>query len=76
MRDVQALRSILTAPDLCGYPADHIRLVHDASATKQAILDGLSWLAERAAADGDATTVVYFSGHGWLEAVMHFRQRA
>lgn len=67
VRDVQALRGILTDPDLCGYPADHIRLLHDEGATKQAILDGLSWLVERAAADGDATAVVYFSGHGWLD---------
>lgn len=67
VKDVQALRGLLTDPDLCGYPADHIRLLHDGGATKQAILDGLSWLAERAAADGDATAVIYFSGHGWLD---------
>ena len=54
-------------PGLCGSPADHIRLLHDADATRQAILDGLAWLAGQAAADGDATAVVYFSGHGWLD---------
>ncbi|WP_198136021.1 caspase family protein [Roseiflexus castenholzii] len=67
VRDMQALQAVLADPGLCGYPADHIRLLHDAGATKQAILDGLAWLAGQAAADGDATAVVYFSGHGWLD---------
>ena len=67
VRDVQALAAALTDPHLCGYPPDHIRLLHGAGATKQAILDGLAWLAEQAAADPDATAIVYFSGHGWLE---------
>lgn len=69
VKDMQVLRAVLTDPTLCGYPDDeaHIRLLHDAGATKQAILDGLAWLAAQAAADPDATAVVYFSGHGWLE---------
>lgn len=69
VKDVQALRAILTDPALCGYPDDdaHIRLLHDASATQQAILDGLAWLAEQATADPDATAVVFYSGHGWLD---------
>ncbi len=67
VNDGQALRAVLTDPTLCGYPADHIRLLHDAGATRQAILDGLAWLAKCAAADGDVTAVVYFSRHGWLD---------
>ncbi len=67
VKDMQALRAVLTDPALCGYPADHIRLLHDAGATRQAIRDGLAWLAERAAADGDATAVVFYSGHGWVD---------
>ena len=69
VKDMQALRTILTDPDLCGYPDDdaHIRLLHDAGATRQAILDGLAWLAGQAAADPDATAVVFYSGHGWLD---------
>jgi hypothetical protein len=66
VKDMQALRMILTNPALCGYPDDdaHIRLLHDAGATKQAILDGLAWLAQQAAADSDATVVIFYSGHG------------
>jgi hypothetical protein len=68
VKDMQALRAILTDPALCGYPDDdaHIRLLHDAGATKQAILDGLAWLAKQTAADSDATAVVFYSGHGWV----------
>lgn len=69
VKDMQALRTILTDPSLCGYPNDdaHIRLLHDASATRPAILDGLAWLAGQAAADPDATVVVFYSGHGWID---------
>ena len=69
VKDMQALRAVLTDPSLCGYPDDdaHIHLLHDAGATKQAILDGLAWLAGCAAADPDATAVIFYSGHGWLD---------
>jgi hypothetical protein len=68
VKDMQALRAILTDPGLCSYPDDdsHIRLLHDGNATRKAVLDGLTWLAERATGDGEATIVVYYSGHGWL----------
>jgi hypothetical protein len=41
---MQALRAALVDPQLCGYPDDteHIRLLHDQGATRQAILDGLA----------------------------------
>lgn len=69
VKDMQALRAVLTDASLCGYPGDdaHIRLLHDGGATRQAILDGLAWLAERTAADPDATAVVFYSGHGWVD---------
>jgi hypothetical protein len=67
--DAQALTSTFTDTNLCAYPNDvqHIRLLHDASATRQAILDGLSWLKTQAEVDAEATVVVYYSGHGWLD---------
>lgn len=67
VRDAERLREVLADPGLCAYPADHIRLLHDQAATRQAILDGLDWLAQRAQTDPQATVVVFFSGHGWLE---------
>lgn len=69
VRDSQALHSILTDPNLCAYPADasHIRTLHDAGATRNAILDGLAWLQAQAGADVEATSIIYYSGHGWLD---------
>lgn len=66
VKDVQALQAVLTNPELCAYPNDknHLRLLHDAEATSQNILAGLAWLKEQAAADSEATVVVYYSGHG------------
>ena len=65
--DVQAVASLLADPALCAYPDDQVRLLHDETATAEAILAGLGWLAERCGADPDATAVVLFSGHGWLD---------
>jgi hypothetical protein len=69
VKDMQALRSVLTNSAICGYPDDsaHIRLLHDANATRGAILDGLSWLAEQTSIDDEATAIVFYSGHGWLD---------
>ncbi|GAK58798.1 caspase domain protein, putative [Candidatus Vecturithrix granuli] len=70
VNDVQAIHKILTDAALCAYPhnRDHIRLLCNAAATRPGILDGLAWLKRQAAADPDATVVVYYSGHGWLDA--------
>ncbi len=69
VKDVQAIQSILKDPTLCGYSNDknHIRLLCDVDAKRQMILDGLSWLKTRATTDPEATIVVYYSGHGWLD---------
>jgi Caspase domain len=70
VKDMQALRQILLDPNLCAYPDNdqHVRLLHDQGATRQAILEGLTWLSAQATADPEATAIVYYSGHGWLEA--------
>lgn len=67
--DAAALRAALTDPNLCAYPADdsHVRLLCDEAATHTAVHDGLAWLAGQAAADDEATALVYFSGHGWVD---------
>jgi hypothetical protein len=68
VKDARAIRAVLTDPGLCGYPEDHVRVVHDRQATRTAILDGLDWLARQVAVDPRASAVVSFAGHGWLEA--------
>ncbi|MGG6269090.1 caspase family protein [Leptolyngbya sp. AN03gr2] len=67
VNDIQALQQILVNPDLCGYPDSHLRSLHDQNATKQSILNGLQWLKAQAEADPEATVIVYYSGHGWLD---------
>jgi uncharacterized caspase-like protein len=67
--DARAIRDVLIDPNHCAYPDDgrHVHLLHDELATRDAILEGLEGLAQQVAADPQATAVVYFSGHGWLE---------
>jgi len=69
VRDVQALYQAITNPSLCAYPNDpqHIRLLHDETATRSSILQGLEWLKNQTARDSQATAIVYYSGHGWLD---------
>lgn len=68
-QDITALAAVLAHPDRCGYPAEHVRIVTGPAATRQGLLDGLAWLAERLAADtsGEATALFYYSGHGWRD---------
>jgi hypothetical protein len=69
VNDVKALHSILINADFCAYlnNKEHIRILHDATATRSAMLDGLAWLGAQVAADRESTAIVYYSGHGWLE---------
>jgi uncharacterized caspase-like protein len=69
VKDAQLLKSVLTDPNNCAYPdtPDHVRLLHDSGATLSAILEGLDWLKGKAAADPDATIVIYYSGHGLFD---------
>jgi uncharacterized caspase-like protein len=74
VRDAQALKAVLTDPNFCAYPdnLDHLRLLHDQGATRVAILDGLKWLKEKAAADPEATIILYYSGHGIIESEQYY----
>jgi uncharacterized caspase-like protein len=69
VKDAKALKSVLTDSNFCAYPNDehNLRLLHDTAATRRAILDGLEWLKVQAANDSEATVVVFYSGHGWLD---------
>lgn len=69
VKDGEALRSTLINPNLCAYQddPDHIRFLHDAKATGKAILDELGWLKNLADANPEATVLVFYSGHGWVD---------
>ncbi|MEM7333493.1 MAG: caspase family protein [Chloroflexota bacterium] len=68
VRDTQAIYATLTDPELCAYPndKDHIRVLNNEKATHDAIMDGLSWLKEKAEVDRESTVFIYYSGHGWF----------
>ena len=70
VQDAQALRAILVDPERCAYPdtTGHIQFLHDAGATRAAILEHLAWLTTCITSDTAATAVVYYSGHGWLDS--------
>ncbi|NEQ37514.1 MAG: AAA family ATPase [Okeania sp. SIO3I5] len=67
VKDTEAIYNALINPKLCAYPKNQVRLLNNQDATKENILDGLSWLQEFAKADSEATIFIYFSGHGWLD---------
>jgi hypothetical protein len=67
VKDVQALKTVLIDPNLCAYLDEHIRLLQNEQTTRSAILDGLTWLKEKAATDRNATIIVFYSGHGCFD---------
>jgi hypothetical protein len=60
--DAEAIASVLEDDRLCGYPRNHVRVLHDAGATKAGILSALDELAARTTA-GD-TVFLFYSGYG------------
>ncbi len=73
-KDVAALHKVLADPAQCAYVSDNIRVLSGTEATRSNILDGLAWLKAKLASDesGNATAVVYYSGHGHREAGSYF----
>jgi serine/threonine protein kinase/uncharacterized caspase-like protein len=66
--DADALAELLTDPDVCAFPADHVALLTDADAHRDAIVYRLSeWLPQRAR--GAELVVIYFAGHGTVRTV-------
>ena len=67
VKDIQAIKTLLTDSNLCGYIDDNIRLLHNETATKKQILENLTWLKQQAENDPEATILIYYSGHGFLD---------
>lgn len=69
-KDAAALQEVLIHPERCAYPKENVRLLKGSDASRNGIRQGLSWLKERIAADrsGNATAVIYYSGHGVLNS--------
>jgi formylglycine-generating enzyme required for sulfatase activity len=68
-RDIAALQKVLIHPGRCAYPGGNVKTMAGQEATRQGILDGLEWLQACIQADtsGDATAIVYYTGHGWQD---------
>jgi hypothetical protein len=65
-KDTTALRQVLINPERCAYRPENVKTLKGVDATRQGILDALTWLKEQSRADGDrSTAVIYYSGHGW-----------
>ena len=67
VKDIQAVKSLLTDSNLCGYIDNNIRLLYNETATKEKILENLTWLKQQAKKDPEATILIYYSGHGCLD---------
>ena len=67
VKDTQAIKAALIDPELCGYESENIKILNNKEATKEAILQGLQWLQEKAENDPQATIFVCYSGHGWVD---------
>ena len=71
VKDMAALSNLLVDPALRAYPEseDHVparRMTKKANSPE--ILNALAWLGTCARHDpGEATIVVFYSGHGWLD---------
>jgi hypothetical protein len=67
VKDAEAIRRTLADRNLCAYSPKQLRLLKDKAAARKGILDGLAWLKACAEDDQEATVVVFYSGHGWLD---------
>jgi hypothetical protein len=67
VKDTQAIYGALTDRDLCGYPQEQIRVLNNSEASHDGILQGLNWLKGKVKSDREATAIIYYSGHGWVD---------
>jgi serine/threonine protein kinase len=69
-RDAEAMASVLFDPDVCGFPAQKVKLLTDQSASRDTVAHHLSkWLPEQAR--GAEIAVIYFAGHGMIHRIGH-----
>lgn len=68
-KDIAAVEAVLKHEERCAYDPAHIKVLMGKDATRQGIVDGLDWLEEQIQKDasGNATALVYYSGHGWRD---------
>ena len=67
VKDTQAIYGVLTDHNLCGYPPEQIRVLNNNEATRDGILQSLSWLKAKVESYREATAIIYYSVHGWFD---------
>ncbi|MCK4897468.1 MAG: caspase family protein, partial [Anaerolineales bacterium] len=60
--DAQAVANVLTSETYCGYPAHQVDVLHNGSATREGILNGLNELAT--SVKPEDTVTIFYCGHG------------
>jgi len=66
--DAEAMAGVLADPEVCGFPAQRVKLLTDHSATRDSVAHHLSrWLPEQAR--GAEIAVIYFAGHGMIHRI-------
>jgi uncharacterized caspase-like protein len=69
-RDAEAMAGVLFDPDVCGFPAQKVKLLTDQSASRDVVTHQLSkWLPDQAR--GSEIAVIYFAGHGMIHRIGH-----
>ena len=71
-KDVKALHDVIVHPERCGYKAENVKMLSGAESTKENIFDALYWLQDKVKEDGDATAVIYYSGHGMVDKGQYY----
>lgn len=62
------MAGVLDDPEVCGFPAGKVKLLTNASASRDAVAYHLSkWLPEQAR--GAEVAVIYFAGHGMIHRI-------
>jgi uncharacterized caspase-like protein len=76
-KDVKALREVLIHPERCGYREENVKVIVGKvivgkESSRANILIALDWLAQKLKDDssGNATAVVFYSGHGFRDNSM------
>jgi hypothetical protein len=68
--DANGLAEILKDEERCAYPARQVQLLTETKANRTGILTALDELAKTT--EQDATVVIYFSGHGYIQGTSYY----
>lgn len=71
IKDAEGLHQVLTDPNRCAYPEDHVRLLKGEAATRERILVALEEMAISCDTDPEATAILFYSGHGGFRLSDH-----